>query len=88
MGNGILTCIDEKTHFQDFFSDNEIITYKNEIDLMDKLIQIKDDKNNLIKRSKLAKKNYFRYFENTIVAEYMMNKIFGSKTKYKYIWEK
>ena len=88
MGNGILTCIDEKTHFQDFFTDNEIITYKNEIDLLDKVILIKNDKNNLIKRSKLAKKNYFRYFENTIVADYIMNKIFETKIKYNYVWEK
>jgi hypothetical protein len=29
MGNGLLTFIDEKTSYSDFFNKNEIITYKN-----------------------------------------------------------
>ena len=62
MGNGILIFIDEKTKFQDFFKNGEIITYKNEIDLINKLLSIKDDKKELLKRAKLAKKNYFKYF--------------------------
>ena len=77
-----------KKHIFKFFHDSKIITYKNEIDLLDKVILIKNDKNNLIKRSKLAKKNYFIYFENTIVADYIMNKIFETKIKYNYVWEK
>ena len=55
MGNGIVTFVDEKTKFQDFFKNGEIITYKNEADLINKLILIKDDNNKLIKIAKLAK---------------------------------
>ena len=87
MGNGILIFIDEKTKFQDFFKNGEIITYKNEIDLINKLLSIKDDKKELLKRAKLAKKNYFKYFENTIISDFIISKTFNIKNKYKYIWD-
>ena len=86
MGNGVLTFVNEKTYFHDFFSDGEIVTYVNEIDLLNKLILIKDDKKKLIKKAKLGKKNYFKYFENTIVADFIISKIFETKEKYKYVW--
>ena len=87
MGNGVLTAINEKTKFQNFFKHGEIITYKNENDLAQKIIRIKNNSKELIKRSKLAKKNYFKYFQNTIVADFIIYKIFNTKKKYKYIWE-
>lgn len=86
IGNGVLTFVNEKTYFHDFFSDGEIVTYKNEIDLLNKLSLIKDDKKELIKKAKLGKKNYFKYFENTIVADFIISKIFETKEKYKYVW--
>ena len=86
MGNGILTFINEKIKFQDFFKDGEIITYKDEKDLIKKLISIKDNSKEILKRSKLAKKNYFKYFENIIISDFMIFKIFNTKKKYKYIW--
>ena len=86
IGNGVLTFVNEKTYFHDFFSDGEIVTYKNEIDLLNKLTLIKDDKKELFKKAKLGKKNYFKYFENTIVADFIISKIFETKEKYKYVW--
>ena len=88
MGNGIVTFVDEKTKFQDFFRNGEIITYKNEADLINKLLLIKDDNNKLIKIAKLAKRNYFKYFENKIVSDFIISKTFNIKNKYKYIWYK
>ena len=86
MGNGILPFIHEDVMYQDFFDNDEIITYKDSIDLIEKLILIKDDTKNLIKRSKNAKKSYFKIFENTIIADFIINKIFGIKKKYKHVW--
>ena len=43
MGNGILTFINEKVKFQDFFDKDELITYKNANDLVEKNIELKDD---------------------------------------------
>ena len=44
VGNGLLTFIDEKTFLSDFFSDKEIIFYKNIEDLSLKLNKYKKDK--------------------------------------------
>ena len=87
MGNGILTLIDEKVCYQDFFDNDEILTYKNEKDLINKLLSIKDNKHEIIKRSKKAKKSYFTYFENTVVTDSIIYKIFNTKKKFKYIWK-
>jgi hypothetical protein len=38
MGNGILPLIDEKVRYQDFFDNDEILTYKNEKDLNNQII--------------------------------------------------
>jgi glycosyltransferase involved in cell wall biosynthesis len=87
MGNAILPLIDEKVQYQDFFDNDEILTYKNEKDLITKLLMIKDNKKELIKRSKKARKSYFTYFENTIVADSLIHKIFDTKKNFKYIWK-
>ena len=88
MGNGILPFIDEKIQYQDFFNNDEIITYKNIDDLLIKLEKIISNKKELVRRSKNAKKSYFSYFENTIVAESIITSIFDTPKKYKYIWNK
>ena len=88
MGNGLLPFIHEDVMYQDFFDNDEIITYKNSTDLLEKLIQIKDNKNSLIKRSKSAKKSYFNIFQNNIVADFIVHKIFENTKKYKHVWSK
>ena len=88
MGNGILPFIDEKVMYQDFFNNDEIITYKDPYDLLSKLSEIKNKDRILVKRSKNAKKSYFNFFENTIVAESLIHKIFETSKKHKYVWIK
>ena len=56
VGNGILTFIDEKTKFNDFFSKNEMLFYKNEKDLSDQINDIKNDINRINKISANGKK--------------------------------
>lgn len=88
MGNGMLPFIHEKVKYQDFFDNDEIITYKNSSDLLSKLFRIKENNKLLIKRSKKAKKSYFEYFENIKISDSMINKIFDTKKKFNYIWRK
>ena len=88
MGNGVLPFIDEKVKYQDFFDNDEIITYKNSNDLINKLIIIKDDNKKILKRSKNTKRRYFDIFENTIVTDFIINRIFGTPKLFKYIWDK
>ena len=57
------------------------------MDLISKLSSIKNEKNKIIKRSKNAKKRYFEIFENTIVADFLIYKLFNNKKKFNYIWK-
>ncbi len=88
IGNGVLTFIDEKVRYQDFFDNDEIITYKNHIDLTNKLLTIKDNNKLIVKKSKKAKKRYFEIFQNNIISEFIIYKIFQSSKKYTYVWDK
>jgi hypothetical protein len=55
--------------------------------LIIKLLLIKDNKKEINKRSKKAKKSYFAYFENVIVTDSIIYKLFNTKKKFKYIWK-
>ena len=85
IGNGLLVFIDEKTKFSDFLSDKEIVTYKNINDLA---IKIKKFLNNDKLRKKIAKNGrakYFKFFNSSIIADFIINKTFD--TKKKFYWE-
>ena len=88
MGNGILPFIHHKVKYQDFFDNDEIVTYKDHKDLINQLLIITKDSTKLKKRSMKSKKSYFNYFENTIVADFIINKIFDTKKNYEYVWSK
>ena len=88
VGNGILTFIDEKTKFHDFFSKNEMLFYRNEKDLSEQINNIKDDINRINKISANGKKRYFEIFNNLIISDSIIHKTLGSTQKYKYVWSK
>ena len=85
MGNGLLTFIDQKTCYGDFFNNDEMIFYKNLEDLTEKIHKFKkDDK----LRKKIAKKGntkYHKYFNSDLVAKYIILKSMGLKTNF--YWE-
>ena len=86
IGNGLLVMVDEKTKLRDFFSNDEIIFYKDLNDLSTKIIRYSNDDN---LRKKVAKKGtikYFKYFNSTLIAEFIINKTFEKKSK-KFYWE-
>ena len=87
MGNGLLTFMDDKKQFKDFFTKNEIIFFKNEIDLLNKLRYYKI---NAKKRKEIAKngqRKYFKLFNETNVAEYIVERSLLRKKNYKPNWE-
>jgi glycosyltransferase involved in cell wall biosynthesis len=87
IGNGILTFVNEKVKFQEIFSDNEMVFYKNENDLILKILELKDDLKKINKISKNGRNKYFRIFNNLIVSDSIVSKTFGITPKYKYAWE-
>ena len=88
VGNGILTFINEKVKFQEIFSENEMVFYKNENDLIEKINDLKNDMNRINKISKNGRDKYFRIFNNQIVSDSILSKVFQRTPYYKYAWEK
>ncbi len=88
IGNGLVTLIDENTHYQDFFNRDEMIFYSNINDLSEKILKLsKDDK----LRKKIGKKGrdkYLKYFNSNLVADFIINKTFDINPKSKYLWHK
>ena len=86
MGNGLLTFIDEKTQYSNFFNNNELITYSNYSDLCEKINKFKKDN----KQRKLIAKNgkikYLKYFNSSIVSQFIIDKTFQKNKENKYIW--
>ena len=87
IGNGLLTFIDKKTFLSDFFSNKEIIFYKDIDDLSYKINKYKKDTKIGKKIAKLGKKKYFKYFNSSTVSDYMICKTFNFKTEKKIIWD-
>ena len=88
VGNGILTFINEKVKFQEIFSENEMVFYKNENDLIEKINDLKNDMNRINKISKNGRDKYFRIFNNQIVSDSILSKVFQRTPYNKYAWEK
>jgi glycosyltransferase involved in cell wall biosynthesis len=86
--NGITTFIDRATKLDDFFSDNEVVFYKNFNELSDLIIELK---NNDKKRRKIGKNGrimYNTFFNSTKVAKYIFEKTLDLKLSEKYFWNK
>lgn len=88
VGNGILTFIDEKVKFQDFFNKNEMLFYKNEKDLCEQINDIKYNSEKINKISKNGKKRYFEIFNNSIVSDSIISETLGTTPRYNYAWRK
>ena len=88
LGNGLLTFVDNKTYFNDFLNSDEIIFYKNIDDLSYKMNKYKVDVKERKKIAKNGKTAYFKFFNSTIVSDYILSKTIGFKSKNKFIWDK
>ena len=89
IGNGLVTLIDEKTCYRDFFNDTEMVFYKNVGDLSEKITKVSKDEKLRKKIAKKGKKKYLKYFNSTEVAKYIINKTFSLKNKKQnFYWEK
>ena len=86
MGNGLLTFIDEETQYGDFFNDDELIFYKTIEDLAEKIKKFKKDNHTLKKVARKGHNKYHKFFNSTKVANYIIDKTFGIKSKY--FWDK
>ena len=88
VGNGLACLIDEKTKYQNFFNNDEMIFYKNISDLSEKILKTASDEKFRKKIGQKGKIKYMKYFNSDIVSDYILNKTLGIKNKKKYLWEK
>ncbi len=86
VGNGLVCLIDEKTQYRDFFNNSEMVFYKNVSDLSEKILRISRDEKIRKKIAKNGKKKYMKYFNSSLVAEFIINKTLGVDSKKKYLW--
>ena len=87
IGNGLVCLIDEKTQYNNFFNSNEMVFYKNVNDLSEKIIKISKDEKLRKKIAMNGKIKYMKYFNSDLVAQYIIEKTLGIKSKNKNFWE-
>jgi spore maturation protein CgeB len=86
--NGITTFIDRATKLDDFFSDDEVVFYKNINDLGNLIHELK---NNDKKRRSIGQKGRVKYnthFNSTKVTKFIFEKTLNLKLSEKYYWDK
>jgi len=86
MGNGLLTFIHEDYKYNDFFTKNEIVTYKNISELNKRLIFYKKNKSLLKKIAKSGCQKAHKIFNNKIIADYIVKKTMDIKLNTKLSW--
>ena len=88
IGNGLVTLIDEKTCYGDFFDDTEMVFYKNITDLSEKIEKISEDEKMRKTIGQKGKTKYMKYFNSTLVADFIINKTYEINGTKKYLWHK
>ena len=86
LGNGLLTFIHEKYYYQDFFTKNEIVTYKNINDLNKKILTYKNNKKLLKKIASNGFKKAHKIFNNKLISDFIVRKTFGYQIIKKHSW--
>ena len=86
LGNGLLTFIHEKYYYQDFFTKNEIVTYKNINDLNKKILTYKNNKKLLKKIASNGFKKAHKIFNNKLISDFIVRKTFGYQVIKKHSW--
>ena len=87
IGNGLVTLIDEKTQYNNFFTDKEMVFYKNISDLSEKIMKLSKDEKLRKNIGRNGKIKYLKYFNSDLVAQYIIDKTFQTKTNNSYLWE-
>ena len=65
-----------------------MVFYKNIDDLKEKIIHISNDEKLRKSIGMMGKKKYFKYFNSTTIAKFIINKTFNINSKDDYIWLK
>ena len=87
MGNGLLTFVNRKTKYDDFFTDKELIFYDNIDDLSYKLNKYKKDVKQRKSIAKNGKIKYMKYLNSDNVCQFIIDKTLEKKSSKKFLWQ-
>jgi hypothetical protein len=88
LGNGLLTFIHKDTMFNNFLKSDQVFFYNNLEDLSYKINKYSKDDLQRRKIAKNGKEAYFKNFNSTKVAQFIIDKTYDLKSKKLYLWEK
>ena len=88
IGNGLLTFIDRKTKLEKIIPSKCAVFYKDLNDLIKKINKFKQDDKGRIKIAKNGRYLYHKYFNSSLVADYIIKKTFDVNYSKKFYWEK
>ena len=88
VANGIMTFIDKKVGYTDFFDNSEMGFYNDVKDLLNQMDNLNGNIDKINRISKNGKKRYFSIFNNSIISDYIISKTFNKKSNFKFVWDK
>lgn len=86
IGNGLLTFMNSGYQFDDFFNNNEMIFYTDLNDLNEKIQYFKKNDEERVKISEKGHLKGHKIFNNKLITNYMINKIFNFKGIFEHKW--
>lgn len=86
LGNGLLTFIHENYEYQDFFTKDEIVTFRNIKDLNKKILFYKNNKKIMKRIASNGYKKAHKIFNNKLISDFIVKKTFGCNIINKYNW--
>ena len=87
IGNGLLCFVDVKTNFNKIFKNNELVFYKNKLDLLKKINFFKNNPKISNLYAKRAWLRYHRDFNSKKICDFILSKLDLSHSK-NFTWEK
>ena len=88
IGNGLLCFINSKTKMSELIPNNCVVYYEDINDLSKKIFFYKKNYKLMKKIADNGRKYYNSNFNSKIVSQFLIDKTFNLKNKYKYLWSK
>ena len=88
IGNGLVCLIDEKTKYNNFFEQDEMVFYKDLNDLSEKIQKISRDEKLRKRIGYKGKKKYMQHFNSNKVAQFIIEKTLDIRSKNSFLWNK
>ena len=88
IANGLLTFIDKRTKLENIISPKCAVFYKDLNDLIKKIKKFKQNDKSRIKIAKNGRYFYHKYYNSSLVADFILKKTFAVNYSKKFHWEK